>query len=49
MKVLEGLLLGKKHSHAANIKVKKIYGVLKTQVFWDVTLLLCVPEVSKAL
>jgi hypothetical protein len=40
--VLEDLLLSTKQSHAANIKVKKIYGVWKTKVLWGVALCRCV-------
>jgi hypothetical protein len=35
--VLEDLCLSMKCSHADSIKVKKIYGLLKTKVFWGVT------------
>jgi hypothetical protein len=38
---LEDLLLSKKQLQATNIKVKKIYGVWNTKVFWGVTLSLC--------
>jgi hypothetical protein len=40
--VLEDLLLSTKQSHAASIKMIKIYGVLKTKVLWGVTLCRCV-------
>jgi len=35
---LEDLLLSTKQLHAANIKVKNIYGVWKTMVLWGVAL-----------
>jgi hypothetical protein len=39
--VLEDLLLSKKQLRAINIKVKNIYGVWNTKVFWSVTVCRC--------